>query len=546
MTGLLEGRTLFEKGNFRAARELWTQTLDKTVSSDVRSGLLACIGATHLKQGNGAEAVRWFKRAADSVETVLPATSELTSSFAGSERRWYHDITIETLLREGRAGEAFDYSERARARAFLQLIGNHRVDSARGAKALMREAETLRARITELERGGNTAKRDLAAARKSYETLMVRVKASNPEYASFATVEPLRIENVRRELPAATTLISYYVSTYGVRAWIVDRDSIHSVALPFDHASLERTIAWATGFRSGAPRGMVAGDARRKTPDGAREAFDLLFRPLRRYVRNTRLIVIPHGELHYVPFAALRDGGSGRHLLEDYTLTFLPSASALRFLRAKETPVDGRALILGNPISALDSLPGSKREAAAVARDLATTAKIGTFATEDLLYRFGGHVDLLHIAAHGVYDAANPLFSYILLSPTAARDGKLEVHEILSAVDLTGVNLVVLSACQTASGKRGGGDDIVGLTRAILYAGSPGVISTLWDIDDDASALLMRELYRRLREGSSAADALHEAQLALLRTDAYADPQFWAAFTITGDPRGRWGEAVRR
>jgi CHAT domain-containing protein len=102
------------------------------------------------------------------------------------------------------------------------------------------------------------------------------------------------------------------------------------------------------------------------------------------------------------------------------------------------------------------------------------------------------------------------------------------------------VNLVVLSACETAAGKRGGGDDIVGLTRAILYAGSPAVISTLWDIDDEASALLMEEFYRRLRGGEFATDALRGAQLALLRRKPYADSRFWAAFTITGDPRGSW------
>jgi CHAT domain-containing protein len=116
----------------------------------------------------------------------------------------------------------------------------------------------------------------------------------------------------------------------------------------------------------------------------------------------------------------------------------------------------------------------------------------------------------------------------------------MEVHEILADLDLSGVNLVVLSACQTASGKRSGGDEIVGLTRAFLYAGTPGVISTLWNIHDAATAILMEDFYRRLLEGVSVAEALRQAQLSLLRTPSYQDPYYWAAFSLTGDPQGRW------
>ena len=124
--------------------------------------------------------------------------------------------------------------------------------------------------------------------------------------------------------------------------------------------------------------------------------------------------------------------------------------------------------------------------------------------------------------------------------PHCRFNGNLEVHEILADVDLSGVNLVVLSACGTARGARSGGDEIVGLTRAVMYAGAPGVISTLWDIDDDASADLIEDFYTRLRQGASAADALRQAQLAMLRRAPYTNPRFWAAFSLSGNPAGRW------
>lgn len=158
------------------------------------------------------------------------------------------------------------------------------------------------------------------------------------------------------------------------------------------------------------------------------------------------------------------------------------------------------------------------------------------------MHALRGKIDLLHVAAHGICDPEHPLFSHLALAPGETSDGNLEVHEILAGLDLSGVNLVVLSACQSAAGKRGGGDDVVGLTRAMLYAGSTGVVSTLWNIDDEASARLMETFYTRLRGGDSAAAALRAAQRAMLRIEAYADPRFWAAFAITGDPQGKWND----
>src|SRR6185503_10008124 len=200
-------------------------------------------------------------------------------------------------------------------------------------------------------------------------------------------------------------------------------------------------------------------------------------------------------------FAALHDPVSNRSLIDDYAIFYAPSVSSLRFLRAKETPITGRALVLGDPAApAQFALPGARREAESVAHRFHTTAKLGKEARESLLYDLHGKVDLVHLAAHGYYDSAAPLFSFIALAGGDGKDGKLEVDEILSSVDLTGVNLVLLSACRSGVGKRSGGDDIVGLTRSLLYAGTPGVISTLWDIDDRATALLMETFYERLLE----------------------------------------------
>jgi CHAT domain-containing protein len=456
------------------------------------------------------------------------------------------------LLQEGKPWEAFAQAERARARAFLQTVGNHRLNAEHGAEPrLVREAEILRTEIAAKEREvqqaqGEAAKRmdaDLEQMRQRYRLLLTRVKVSNPEYESLTNVQPLRVEDVRRELPPDTTLISYFLSPKFVNAWVMDSAQARHVALPLEAPGLERIICWARQF---GPPADVRGVKVLGTCDSSatsQEAFDQLFAPLLSAIHHQKLVVVPHGALHYVPFAALRNRRTGRYLIDDYILTYIPSASALRFLREKESPVDGGALILGDPETSMSRLPGAAEEASFVARRFGATAHLGADAREELLYSAGGRFDLVHLAAHGIYDPKNPLFSRIALAKDERHDGSLTVDEILSTLDLAGVNLVVLSACQSAAGVRSGGDEVVGLTRALLYAGTPGVISTLWNIDDAASAGLMQEFYRRLAAGTSVAEALRQSQLAVKENPRFSNPKYWAAFVLTGDPQGRWKRA---
>lgn len=538
----IKGTELVRAGKFAEARAGWQKALETTPLGELRTGYLAVIAATYWREGNAAEAIAWFRKAVESMERPIGdiADDELLARYLGGNRRWFYELTIEMLVATGQPQDAFDYAERARSRAFLQLIGNHRVAPDHGgSEALLREAESLRVQIAEWERRGSPIVSDLENARERYRLLLRRVKSSNPEYASLTTIEPLRVEAVQRELPPDATLVSYFVTTKRMHTWVIDRESFHHVVSELDQPELRRALCWARRFTTGG-RGVRPPAAECDDAATSEEVFDLLVAPVRDKLRMRRLIIVPHGALHYVPFGALRDPQTGRYLIDDHTITFAPSASSLRFLRAKETPVDGSALVIGSPDSSMGALPGAQREADAVARYLQTTPFLGASAAETLLYNLRGEVDLVHIGAHGKYVAASPTFSRIALAPGDGHDGNLEVHEILGKLDLSGVNLVVLSACQTGLGERSGGDDVVGLTRAILYAGSPGVISTLWDINDDAAAVLMDEFYCRLRAGVPAADALRDAQLALRWSGSYGDPRFWAAFIVTGDPQGRW------
>ncbi|MFL6244790.1 MAG: CHAT domain-containing protein [Thermoanaerobaculia bacterium] len=549
MKGLLEGIRLYRQGDLTGARAAWQKVLKENAHKELTAPLLAGIGATYWRESKIDDAVPYFERAVAAVGQSMDdvKVEELLAGYLGSERRWYFEIAIQSLTRQGRIADAFDQAERARARAFLHSIANARLQPERGGEpTLVSQAEALRKRIASwrrdaaLDSGQGTAE-DLRHARAEYQSLLKRVKASNPEYASLTTVEPLHVEDVQQVLPPDTTLLSYFVGQNIVHAWVVEPQAIKYVSLPVSADHLQSIVCWTAHLQSsGAVRAPQPQDPLCPTVMTSEDVYGMLIAPLRAHIHNARLIVVPHGVLHYVPFAALRDAKTNRYLLEDYTISYVPTASSLRFLRDKETPMDGSSLVMGNPAADGTALAGAQREAIAVAKVLGTTARLGKDATESVLYDLGGKYDVVHIAAHAQYDGAAPLFSHVALARDSRADGRLEVNDILSTLDFKGVNLVVLSACGTARGARSGGDEIVGLTRALLYAGTPRVISTLWDVDDDATADLMIEMYESLRKGAPMADALRAAQLSILKRKPYADPQFWAAFQLNGDAQGRW------
>jgi CHAT domain-containing protein len=555
MSTLLRGRKLFQEGRITEARELFVDAAAKNPNTDFKAGFEAAVGATYWKEGKEEQAVRHFERAVAAIGAVASdvKVEEMLAGYLGSNRRVYFEIAIESLVRKGRVGEAFEHAERARSRAFLHSVGNARIQAARGAAApLVAEAEALRKSIEEWERAWafdpEATRIDLRNARSRYEVLLKRIKASNPEYASLTTVEALHLADVQQALSNDESLISYFVTNARVHVWIVDRERIEHVALPLRSADLQKAVCWARrlGGSSEAVRSMTP--VHPDCPDlaNAEDVHQMLFAPLRGKLRHDRLILVPHGVLHYMPFAALRNPSNGRYLVEDYTISYTPSASALRFLQEKESPLNGGALVLGDPAAVSGSyhrLAGAQREATAIAHAFGTEPKLGPAASESLLYGLNGKYDLVHIGAHAEYNADQPIFSRVVLAKDA-RDGNLEVHEVLADVDLTGVNLLVLSACGTARGARSGGDEIVGLTRAVLYAGAPGVITTLWDIDDQASADFMEDFYARLLAGAAVADALRQAQVATLKRTPYADPQFWAAFELSGNPHARWSKPL--
>lgn len=296
-----EGRQQLQRGNYEEARRLWVNALDKTPRSDMRARLLAWIGASYSKEANFEQASLSFSKAAESLETGADnlSSESMLAGYLGREHRALYDALIDSFLQSGKIELAFEATERSRARAFLWLLGTHRLKPLAGpGSRLAGEAETLRRKIANWDHEPVPGEQ-LEGLRRRYEGLRTRVQATSPEYVSMTSVEPVKVDAVRKELPRNTTLISYFVSPLGTHAWILDAHALEHVRLEVSDAQLHRITCWADQLgRTRAP--LPVGSALECGAGSARpeEAYAALFAPLRGRIRNPRLMIIPHGALH--------------------------------------------------------------------------------------------------------------------------------------------------------------------------------------------------------------------------------------------------------
>jgi CHAT domain-containing protein len=523
------------------------------------------------------------------------AGQDLRTSFFATVRKLY-DFLIDVLMQlqqqepgQGYDAEAFQVSERARARSLLDILNEEHVDIRQGVEpALLERERSLQASlISKNERqmrllGGKHTEAQAAAAENElqelvaeYRKVQAEIRAGSPHYAALTQPQTLTVAEIQKEVMDPDTLVlEYALGEDRSFVWALTQDSLTAHVLP------KREDIEAAARR--VYEQLTANATRRKeTFDDIGVLSRMLLGPIAGQLERKRLVVVTEGALQYIPFAALVTPSKEQlPLIVDHEVVNLPSVSTLAVLRREvkgRLPAPKLLAVVADPVfdredprvsgsrSALvgtsapdalsrsakeaalfrfDRLYSSRQEAQAIgglvpkdkklqALDFDASRKTATSA-ELAQYR------IVHFATHGLLNSRHPELSGLVLSLVDAKgkpqNGFLQAHEIYNLT--FGAELVVLSACQTALGKEIRGEGLLGLTRGFMYAGAPRVVASLWNVPDRGTAELMKRFYQSmLAKGLPPAAALRGAQVAMWQDKRWSSPFYWAGFTLQGEWR---------
>ncbi len=477
---------------------------------------------------------------------------EFKSGFIDNKLDVYNDLLL-LLLRMEKPGKALEIVERAKSRNFLDILANRsisfrgemsdqllaagkeieeKIAAAQSAVALLR---SRKAQLTVPEQKQLvTMENKLSALRQKYADYLIKLKTENAELAEMITVDPGNFEEMQGLIQDNVAYIEYYISKHYLLIWGVTQNTIHAVTIEQPDSVLNTLVE---NFRD-------AMDKQLSVDLMSERLYKMLIQPVTENLNGiNHLVIIPHNILHYLPFAALSNDG-GKYLIEEYTISLSPSIAVLDICLKKgdkfiaDNSWQHNFIAFGNPDlnNPGMALPFAEKEVESIRLSYPELKSyLEKEATETTVKNEITQAEMTLFSCHGEFDPENPLFSALLLTEDQKNDGRLEAHEIF------GLNLnsylVAMSACETGLGTIRSGDEVIGLSRSFIYAGTSSLLSSLWKVDDLATAVMIKRFFRYLKEsGYSKAESLQRAQL-LVKTQINSHSVFWAAFNITGDYR---------
>lgn len=428
------------------------------------------------------------------------------------------------------------------------------------------------------------------------ENVRAQIRERSPRYSALTQPEPLSLKNVQEMLDENTLLLEYTLGEERSYLWAIEKTGVNTYELP-ERRKIEESARRLYGLLSA--RQLKRGESLAQYEVRAKEADEqywpqavelgkMILGPVSGQLGAKRLLIVADGALLLIPFSALalsmpsptsdvQSGSEPFPLMLEHDIVSLPSAATLAVLRsmtANRQPATKAVAVLADPVyerddprleAKADGTPTTNQTevdlslsdtGSGIARLLASAqeAEIVEMVPRSAALKavgFDANIDtvrspamaqyrLLHFAAHGIFNNEHPELSGIILSlydkEARPRAGFLRLQEIYN-LNLP-VELVVLSACDTALGKEIDGEGLIGLTRGFMNAGSAAVVASLWKVDEDATAELMKHFYTGvLKEGLAPATALRNAQTKMWQIKRRRPPYYWAAFVLHGEYR---------
>jgi CHAT domain-containing protein/lipopolysaccharide biosynthesis regulator YciM len=540
------------------------------------------IGSALRALGQPAEARRSFLAAISTIES-------LRDDVAGGEQQqqiflenklspWLGMIHL--LVSQKEYAEALTFAEQSKARVLLDALHAGRASLGKSLSPQERQKEEeQRHRLVSLntqlaselrrDKPDQAQVTDLKAgvekARLEYEALETSLYVAHPElkvHRGEASI--IKAEEMAALLPgAASALLEYVVARDRTYLFVITKAAgkaeadVQVYTIPIKRVELAKQTESFRAQLAGRDLGFRA---------SARKLYDFLLRPAQALLRGkTSLVIVPDGTLWDLPFQALLTH-DGRYVIERSAVSYVPSLTVLREMKAqRDKPGPGRRaeaagyhlLALGNPAigketiervaltlrdEKLDSLPEAEMEVKALGQlygKARSKVYIGPEAREDRLKAEATQARVLHFATHGILNNASPMYSHLVLAQgDTNEDGLLEAWELMR-LDLK-ADLAVLSACETARGRFGVGEGMIGLSWALFVAGVPATVVSQWKVESASTRDLMLNFHRRLRGPSAAvkptySEALRQSALRLMKNPQTSHPFYWAGFVLVGD-----------
>jgi CHAT domain-containing protein/tetratricopeptide (TPR) repeat protein len=498
-----------------------------------------------LKELSGAleEAEQLYTKAIDQMESLRGniRLDEMRMSFGRDKYQVYENM-VNLKIARGDERAAFQFVERSKSRTLIDLLERNLeavwdagVDESPRLQRIRKIREELNIFYSRLNEVGATARAAAAdtitkdeISRREQE-LVELLREVGSEKSGWATLQSMKIpavDEVNAMLGPDEVLVEYYTIGDRFQAFIIGHSSFDVVrditTMNAVRASLKGLTFQLSKFHL--QSSYVQTHAERlleATQYHLQQLYMQLIEPIQHKLSGRSIVFIPHNILHYLPFQALFDGN--QYLIERFDVARAASTSVLKICRDKKIQRTEQDLVL----AVADEMTPYINEEVEALRQLLPKGLffVGSEAREDKLRRYGQTAGKLHIAAHGIFRADNPMFSSIKLG-----DSWLNLFDIFNLQ--LGAELTVLSACETGMSAVWEGDELLGLARGFLYAGTPSLVVSLWTVNDRSTAQLMRHFYEGLQNGLNKARALQDAVLKV--KSCFPHPYYWAPFILMG------------
>lgn len=512
------------------------------------------LGRAYEKLQRPQQAIDQYKNAIDIVESERAGLGKENTRLAfltGKDNLYANLVTL--LVRAGDNAAAFEYAERARSRNLVDVLASAAPKFSTGSESEAYERQRREQTEVQLtvQRNGLTHhevtrlrqhNRGITIIKSTDEPVTVSSQTakhiadkdntelgSSPEFESLTAVQVSSSQQISSQLGGQAAMLAFFVTDKETIVFAMQEGKLTASITPIGRTALLEEV-------DGLRRSIYEDRLKQHNGNtahfkkGARRLYDLLLKDVIGGITKEVLYVAPHGPLHYLPFSLLYDGS--QYLVDRFTVVNIPSATVLTYLNDKRQTRNEATIVFANPDlgDARFNLPFAEQEGYAV---LARKPKALLFTRKDAqetkARKLGKEAGILHFATHGQFKRDRPMDSALLLANGGGDDGTLTASEIFGLA-LPGT-LVVLSACETGLSQVATGDEIIGLTRAFMYAGAPQLIATLWEIDDQATSDLMDTFYAELGM-QSPPGALRAAQLSLRKR--HPQPFYWAGFVAYG------------